>query len=457
MTSRHIGKAVLLGTAALLWVGSASLEARAETIAEALASAYSANPTLQAERARQRATDEGVAQALSGWRPTVSASAEGGWERTNPKPGATNKTKPADVSIALEQPLFRGFRTISGTRVAEATVKAGQQTLVAVEQQVLLDGVVAYMNVIRDRDILLQRRRSAGIFAQEHKATRARFEAGEINRTDVALARARASQADADVSTARADLAASSADYLRVIGRPPTALTMPKPWQFMPDSLADAQTIARRNNPDLLTALHIEEASRHTIDLVEGQLLPEVSLQASYAASREPLDDIDQSNTAFVGGAVTMPLYESGSVYSQVREAKHVASQRRLQIIEQERSIRDQVTTAWTTLEAARMAAIAIREQVKANELAVEGVKEEQRVGAGPLIRVLDAERDLVESRVALSRTVRDGVVAAYQLLASVGQLTAENLRLPVRPYDPEAHYRSVRNKWIGTDADTIK
>ena len=457
MTSWQIGRAILFGTAALLWTSGEPAEVRAETIADALASAYAANPTLQAERARQRATDEGVAQALSGWRPTVTASADGGWDRTNPKPGGTTKTKPADVTIALEQPLFRGFRTVSGTRVAEATVKAGQQTLLAVEQQVLLDGVVAYLNVIRDRDILVQRRRAAGILAKEHKATRARFEAGEINRTDVALARARASQADADVSTARAELAASAADYIRVVGRPPGELRMPQPWRLLPASLVDAQTVARRNNPDLLTALHIEEASRHTIDLVEGQLLPEVSLQASYAASHEPLDDIEQSNSAFVGGAFTMPLYESGSIYSQVREAKHVASQRRLQILEQERSIRDQVTTAWTSLDAARMAAMAIREQVKANELAVQGVKEEQRVGAGPLIRVLDAERDLVESRVALSRTVRDGVVAAYQLLASVGMLTAEHLRLPVDLYDPETHYRSVKNKWIGTDADTIK
>jgi outer membrane protein len=450
------GRALLLGTAALLLVRAPDL-AHAETISEALASAYASNPTLQAERARQRATDEGVPQALSGWRPTVSASADGGWERSNAKSSPITRTNPADVTIALEQPVFRGFRTVSGTKAAEATVRAGRQSLLAVEQQVLFDGVAAYMNVIRDRDIVLQRKRNAGILGEEHKATKARFKAGEINRTDVALARARASQAQADLSTARADLAASAADYERVIGHPPGKLMMPQPWRLLPPSVEAAQEAARHLNPELLTALHIEEASRYNVDIVQGQLLPEVSLQASYAASRDPLDDVSSSNTTFLGGAVTMPLYESGSIYSQVREAKQVASQRRLQILESARQIRDLVTTAWNTLEAARVAAIAIRDQVSANELAVQGVKEEQRVGAGPLIRVLDAERDLVESRVALSRTSRDGVVAAYQLIAATGGLTAENLALPVKLYDPTDYYRSVRNRWIGTNADTIE
>lgn len=434
-------------------------EVRGENLAAALASAYANNPTLQAERARQRATDEQVPQALSGWRPTVTASADTGWERFSYTPGTstTDYSHPSDISIGLKQPIFRGLRTISDTKRAKATIDAGRQNLLIVEQQVLLDAITAYMGVVRDREIVQQRFHSQNLLAEEWKATQSRFKAGEITKTDVALAQARWSQAKADLSSAKATLAASTADYIRAIGHAPDVVVAPRSFQGLPRSLEEAQQIASRTNPEVLSALHIEEASRYNVDLVQGQLLPEVSLQASYEKSWEPDTGINSSNTAFVGGTVTVPLYESGAVYSQVREAKQIASQRRLQIIESERLIRDRVATAWTTLDAARAAAAAIGDQVAANEVALKGVQEEQRVGAGPLIRVLDTERDLVESMVALSQTTHDGIVAAYQLLASIGRLTADGLNLPVLHYDPSANYEAVKNKWIGTSADTIE
>ena len=270
-------------------------------------------------------------------------------------------------------------------------------------------------------------------------------------------ARASVSQAQADLADARATLSASSATYVRVIGIAPGSLVRPKPWRHIPRSLEAALAIAAQTNPEVLSAFFVELAARHNVDLVTGELLPEVSLEASYTKLREPSDTVDSIETGVVRGVVTVPLYESGVVYSRVREAKQVASQRRLEIISSHRSVREQVTTAWTALESVRIAIRAIADQVAANQLALDGVKQEALAGSRTTLDVLDAESDLVNSRISQAIARRDEIVAAYQLISSMGRMTARQLDLPVGIYEPEIHYRSVRNKWIGTSADTIE
>ncbi len=202
----------LLGASAIalsLTLGPGS--ATAESLAAALARAYTSNPVLRAERARQRATDEQVPQALSGWRPTVTTAADAGFEWRDTDPGPKTETEPGNVTIALSQPVFRGFKTTSGTRQAEAVVEAGQQDLLGVEQRVLFDGAVAYMDVWQDRQIVTFRTRSVEFLAAEDRAARARFDVGEVTRTDVSQAFASLSQSRADLAVAKANLAASTA------------------------------------------------------------------------------------------------------------------------------------------------------------------------------------------------------------------------------------------------------
>lgn len=431
----------------------------AETLQQALVSAYEGNPTLRAERARQRATDEQVPQALSGWRPTVTVQGDADytWQGVNP-PGAGYSNSEGDaqaLSIELAQPIFRGFKTINGTRAAEANVEAGRQNLLAVEQEVLFDGVQAYMDVLRDRQIVELRRKNVSVLDEQLRAANERFSVGEVTRTDVAQARARLSQSQANLAGARAALATSAAEYVRVVGHEPGKLGYPKAAR-LPKSIDAAYAEAAEINPNILAAALIEEASTYTVEVVKGDLLPEVSLLASGAVTNDNLIN-RSSDSASIAGVVTIPLYEAGRVYSSVREAKQVASQRRIEVIEAGRAVRAAVATAWNSLVAARQTITAAKEQVSAASLALEGVRQEYLVGSRTTLDVLDAEAELVDARVALVSAERDQIVASYQVLGSIGRLTARNLALNVDYYDPAGNYGDVRDKWIGTGANTVE
>ena len=438
----------------MLAVGTGQVSA--ETLIEAMVSAYSSNPTLQAERARQRSTDELVPQALSGWRPTVNA--EGSiakvWTDASGQPDSEND--PKSVAIGLSQPIFRGFKTINGTKAAEANVEAGKQSLLAIEQDILFRAIQAYMNVIRDRQIVGLRQQNVNVLRQQLTAADERFKVGEITRTDVAQARASLSEAQSNVASANATLAASVANYINVVGHKPGSLKYPR-LAKLPRNLETAQAAASEINPNILAAAYVEEASNYNIEVVKGDLLPAASLDAAATFNDNPSDGVSRSESARIEGVLTIPLYEAGRVYSSVREAKHVASQRRLEVIQAGRSVRESVSISWNNLAAAREIIRSAKEQVSASVLALDGVRQEYLVGSRTTLDVLDAETEVVTARIALVSAERDQIVAAYQILGSIGRLTARDLSLPVEYYDADENYFNVRGKWFGTGADIIE
>ena len=431
----------------------------AETLNEALASAYSGNPTLRAQRANQRSTDELVPQALSGWRPTVTAQAFSGVERVNNN-GVQglffNKTLvPGQLEITLSQPVFSGFGPHYSLKSGEANVEAGRQNLLAVEQDILFQATQAFMNVIRDRQILTLRQRNVVVLQEQLKAAQERFNVGEVTRTDVAQAQARLALSHSQVAAAQATLAASVASFVEIVGHSPGSLKYPK-LAKLPPNLDGAVATAERINPQVLAAAFVAEAAQNDVGVARAGLLPSVSLQASALAQSPDLQHSANEETYTILGVVTIPLYEAGRVYSAVRQAKQIASQRRIEIIEVQRAVRDTVVTAWNALDSARQVIVSAKAQVSANELALEGVKQEYLVGSRTTLDVLDAEQELLLSRETLVVAERDQVVAAYQLIASTGRLTADDLDLPVKLYDPVENYRKVRNKWFGTHANTV-
>jgi outer membrane protein len=448
MAGLCLAVALVLTSAKTLWA--------AEAIAAALASSYMGSPTLNAERARQRATDEGVPQALSGWRPTVSVNGDVGVAWNDSSIIKPARTIPAGVAVTLSQPLFRGFRTVSGTAQAEALVSAGRQSLLSVEQQVLLDAATAYMNVIRDRNVLALRAKNVQVLTEQLKASQARFEVGEITRTDVAQSRASLAQSRSALAVAEANLAASVANYLRIIGHAPGTLRFPQISALVPKSLDLALALAEQINPNILAAAFNEDAARHNIDLIKGELLPVVSLNAQYTYNHEPGVGIDWSDQATIFGQIQMPIYEGGLIYSQVRQAKQIDSQRRLEVIDVRRQVREQVTRAWNNLKAAESVIASSKVQVEANQLALEGVRQEALVGSRTTLDVLDAEQVYVDSQVILATAERDRIVFAYQLIAAMGHMTARNLNLDVLYYDVRQNYLDVRYQWIGTDVNIV-
>ncbi len=452
-----------LGTAlgtALVLAGAVTLVSRpvfAETLPAALSIAYVNNPTLRADRARQRATDESVPQALSGWRPSVVARGDAGrsWQDTNVTPSF--ETNPAGASIVLSQPVFEGFKTLNSTKQAEAGVRAGRQNLLATEQTVLLAATTAFMNVIRDRQIVRLREKNVQFLTEQLRASQARFNVGEITRTDVAQSQARLALSRSSLSQARATLAGSIATYTRVIGRVPGRLRFPPPSRRLPKTLGYAIRQAERINPTILAAAFNEEAARHNIKVVKGDLLPVLTFEAEVSKRNDPSRTISDSEDATIRGSLTVPLYQAGRVHSQIRQAKQVASQRRLEILGARREVREAVVQSWHLLVAARQTITSARSQVSANRLALDGVKQEALVGSRTTLDVLDAEQELVDSQVSLVTAQRDHIVTGYQLLAAVGKMTAASLGLSVATYDPADYYREVRDKFIGTSVKTVE
>jgi len=453
----NLGKrfALLAGAAlASSWLGVAN--ANADSLQDALLSAYRSNPILQSDRARQRATDELVPTAKSGWRPTIIAGGVAAQTWTDSDVASSTSNQSLELDIELAQPIFRGFKTVEGVKSAKAQVRAGQQQLVATEQDVLLDAVTAYMDIIRDQNILALRNRNVGNLQKQVNAAQARFDAGEVTTTDVSQARARLAAAQANVASASANLNASKAAYVAVVGRNPGKLAGARAAKI-PSSLKAALATAHEINPNILASDALHDASEHDVEVAKGDLLPEISLQARAEKNFDPQPGVDRSESASILGVVTVPIYQSGAEYSAVRIKKQTASQRQIDIISATRGVRQQVTTAWYVFAAAGDSIVSAKAQVAAAQKALDGLNEEYKVGSRSTIDVLNAEEELLDARINLASAERDQVVASYQLLAAIGKLTARNLGLPGPYYDVEANYKAVKNKWIGLDAETVE
>ncbi|HZA02724.1 MAG TPA: TolC family outer membrane protein, partial [Hyphomicrobiaceae bacterium] len=412
-----------LASSVPIWAYCISAPAVAETLSQALNATYKTNPRLDAERARLRATDEEVSRANAGYLPTILGSADVSYQNRETKPVSTTdgEAHPKGYAVNLTQPVFQGFRTLNSVREAEATVRAGRETLRGVEQLVLLDAVTAYMNVLRDQAIVGLRENNVEVLSRELQATQDRFAVGEVTRTDVAQAQARRALAVSQLDGARADLKRSRADYERVVGHPPSQLSEPGvPERLVPKSLDEALAISAREDPAIIAALYREQAARHTVDRIRGELLPEFAVQANYSKRFDPSTTTDELEATEVTGRLTVPIYggvlggSGGEVQARVRQAKQVHISR-LQEIEEFRTEAQNgangVVSFWSQLQAARARLQSDMVQVEANRTALAGVREEERVGQRTLLDVLNAQQELLNSEVAIERTRRDLIV----------------------------------------------
>ncbi|WP_142850286.1 TolC family outer membrane protein [Telmatospirillum sp. J64-1] len=425
----------------------------AQTLEEALALAYENNPTLLAQRAALRAVDETVPQALSGWRPTVSLSGDVGATRIESGPVTDNRT-PHSIGINVSQPLYRGGRTVAATNQAEETVLAQRALLQATEQTVLLNSATAYLNVVRDQAVLALTQNNEEVLRRQLEAASDRFRVGEITRTDVSQAEARLARALADRRLAEGNLEASRAAFQTLVGIQPGNLQQPPRLGDLPVNLEESVTLAAAANPSVLSTEYAARAAGAGVDLVRGELLPTVSLNGAALRGWDQgaSDNVEQYQATV---NVTVPLYEAGAVYGRLRQQKHIAGQRQIEVDEARRNAIELAAQSWEGLQTARASIEAFNSQINAARLALEGVREEALVGARTVLDVLDAEQELLDAQVSLVRAQRDEQVAAFQLRSAVGSLTAMALGLPVTVYDPIEHYEQTRGRWIGSDIIT--
>lgn len=434
---------------------SGSLPAAAQTLDEALVQTYQSNPTLSAARAQLRATNERVPQALSGWRPTVEATGSGGKaidDDVRPTSDSDGRS-PASADLTVTQPIYRGGRTVAGTERAENEVLAQRARLADTEQNVLLSAVTAYANVWRDQSVLELNINNEQVLGRQLEATRDRFDVGELTRTDVAQSESRLSSAIADRIGAEGNLTVSRAAYENIVGSRPGQLEQPPLPLGLPESRAAIMEMAEAANPSVLATSYDELAAQRSIREVEGELLPSVELQGSVGYQHERTSRTSEGSSAEILAVVRVPLYQQGQVSSRVREAKQVASQRRLLVREAIRQAREDAISAWERLLTARAQIAAFEESARANGIALEGVRQESAVGARTVLDVLDAEQELLDAQVSLVSAQRDAIVASFEVLSAIGRMTAADLGLGTEVYDAEVDYREVREKWFGLQA----
>ena len=448
--------------ALLLCIGLAN-PAGAMTLEEAFATAYETNPELLEARAGLRATDEGVAQARAGLRPQLGVSATYGSEYVNNNLG-DGTSDPFGLNLNATQPLYDGGQTQNNVRSAVADVSATRARLAALEQQVLFDVVEAYLDIRRDEEFVRLAENNVRVIAEELRASRDRFEVGEVTRTDVSQAEARQAEAQANLASARGALARSRQNFTLVVGAEPVGLAPPPALPSVPGSLDDAVTIALESHPLVLAARFDEQSAESAIRAQIGGLLPQVELEGSVGYNDSHIFDSPSgrqtgtATSATVGVRATIPLYQGGAQYSRVRQAQAAASQARAAITTEARSRRQLVEAAWSELLVARANIRSVREQVEAQRLAFEGVREEAIVGSRTTLDVLDAEQELLDARVRLAESIRNEYVAQYGLIAAIGQLSLAALDIPTVPYDPGVNYDANNARWFGFEQteDTV-
>ncbi len=448
MTRASFSRLLMCGTAFALLATAA----HASSFEDALTAAYERNPRIKQERERLKGTDEGLAQAASGFRPTISGSYGRGRQQTSLNGGADNRSTYENQGLRLEQPLYRGGGTLAAMDSAKERIKAGQYELVAVEQQVLLDAVTAYMNVVANSSILELSRANERVLTEQLNAATTRFQVGEVTRTDVAQSQVRVSDAHTAVIAAEGQLNSAIATFERVVGyRPEGEFVIPTQMPELPATLEEALERGRAASPRLLAAIHAAKSSLYDVRTSKASLLPRVSLVGSISR-----DDGAGSfgNTSFdqdrLGVEVTVPLYQSGAEYSRVRQAKAASRQREHASIDARQAVDESVVQGWEQLQAATATMATRNAQIKSAELALEGVKQEHQFGVRTLLDVLDAEQELFAARTDLVRAERDRMVAAHTLAFRLGQLTPAAVGVQAVPYNPQANADDVAWKSIG-------
>ncbi|MGH6870899.1 MAG: TolC family outer membrane protein [Rhizomicrobium sp.] len=428
------------------------------TLRQALATTYETNPQLDAQRASLRATDENVAQANAGWRPSINAQGTFGMQDNKAPlfgaPSPTDQlTHPLTSQIVVSEPLFRGGRTVAEVGRAKAQVRAGRAQLSNTEQNVLLDAVTAYMDVVRDAKSLQLKQHNVADLQKQLEATQEQVRVKELTNTDLAQAQARLSGAQADLTNARGQLQVSRSSFEHQIGRPAETLEERPPMPKMPATLAEAIAIAMKVNPFLAQAREGARAADYAVDDAAGALQPQVVVQGEYQYAQGQPNGLGGSQSARVTaviGQVTVPIYQGGGDEAQVRQAKEQRSQAQLAIADAERQVLDATRSSWESWRAAVGSIAQQRAAVAADQTALDGVRQEQQVGTRTVLDVLNAEQELLNAQVAEVDSERNATVAGFQLLSAIGVLTAKNMALPVRLYDPQQHYDEDSDRWFG-------
>ena len=441
-------KNALRGTgAALAFVAGLAAptdQAQAETLADALVGAYKNSGLIEKNRAVLRAADEDAAVAMSALRPIIGWSSSLSYAYVDSATLGTSESLSTTVGLAAELMLYDGGANRLRLDIAKETVLATRETLVSVEQQVLMSAVDAYFDVRRATEFVRLRKNNLRVISEELRAARDRFEVGEVTRTDVAIAEARLAATRAQLAAAEGDLARGIESYRAVVGYTPRNLTAPKAIKSPAKTLDSAKALAMRTHPDLKRVQHQVSAAEAGILVAEAAKRPQLKITSSIGVS-DTVNSINGSDTASFGLSASAPIYQGGRLSALERKSRAQRDAVRADLHVAQLQIAQNVGNAWAQLSVARATSAASTQQVSAAEVAFRGVREEATLGARTTLDVLDAEQELLDARASLLSAQIDELRAGYFLLATMGLLTAEQLNLNVPSYDPAAYYNLVK------------
>ncbi|WP_097804875.1 TolC family outer membrane protein [Pelagimonas varians] len=444
---------LVASSAAVVLSASSAAPAWADTLADALIGAYTTSGLMDQNRALLRAADEDVAQAVSALRPVISWAGEVTRDFGSSRAYSASfgqyvtsgyGTNTTGLNLIGELTLYDGGSNRLRIEAAKETVLATRSTLLSIEQQVLLRGVSAFMEVRRAMENVELSLNNIRVLKQEVRAARDRFEVGEVTRTDVALAEARLAAAVSTQAAAQGQLVSAKEEYTAAVGKRPGNLIAPTTLPRLPGSVDTGKAIAVRGHPDLVAVQHLVSANEIAIKIADASMRPTVSLVGRIGATE------NFENEAFTrGGSLGLnaggPIYSGGKLRSLVRQARANRDATRGQLHTVRNSVQQNVGVAFVQLDVARASKESFRSQVRAATVAFNGVREEAKLGARTTLDVLDAEQELLDARANLISAQVDETIAAYAILSSVGQLTASSLQLNVPQYDPSQYYNLVK------------
>jgi outer membrane protein len=453
----RLRRGVFLGAASILGLlGVGNPQAAAQTLTQALAETYNTNPTLLAQRALLRATDESVPQALSGWRPTVNFTGNLGGTRASfaepPLKTAYTTFYSNLLNLQVTQPIYSGGRTLAQTRESMNTVESTRAQTLATETSVFQAVAQAYFDVVENQALVEVDRNNVEVLRKQLEATQDRFRVGEVTRTDVAQAEASLAQGQGTLTTAEGTLAQSRAEYVAAVGHPPGILLLPRERPALPATREEALSLAANNNFSVISANFAELAARDNIDVVKSQLLPQISLVGTLSRTLAPSTTLSGAleQTASITAQMTWSLYEGGALYSQTRQAQQTVGQRLSQVDAARRTAVQTAEDAWETLKAARASIASFAAAVRAAQIALEGVQQQALVGTATTLDVLIQNQTLLTTQQQLIVAEHDAGLGEFNVAAATGRLTAADLHLPVQLYDMERHFNQVKYKAIG-------
>ena len=426
-----------------------------QDIYDAMSKAYINSPHLKAFRANLKATDESIAKILSKKRPIISLRGTVGTDKTTTtnKSSLESKTNniPKSINLELSQNLFDSGKVKSQLDRAENLIMAERAALLAEEQKVLLNTAEVYLNLYSSKELLKLKNNNLKVLKKHLNATNSRFEVGEVTTTDLSQAEARYLKAKSEQIKARGDVRVQESIYFSIIGEEASKLQVfPSKIPNLPSTLKEAINITRRDNPNIVAASFRKKASLFGVSSAASELLPSVDLNINAENAWDPNTFFTEYQNYGIDLNLNIPLYNGGYNYSNVREKKNIAIKESKLLDNKVRNVLKDVEVIWLTIKNLKFRLKAIDASIKANQVALNGVREEAKVGTRTTLDVLDAEQELLEEKVELINSKTSLYNASYSLIEKLGSLNPEGLKLKIKKYNALKNYNSVKKLWLG-------